>query len=124
MKASDLFVRCLEAEGVERLYGVPGEENATRQMAISWRGPLGPNPLNQNSSCGTGTGAAGSQDLEADAHRDSSTIETLANGVLVGDPQENTRVTSWRMNGSSTQTETTRSPVLALLSTSCPSFSL
>lgn len=28
MKASDLFVRCLEAEGVERIYGVPGEENA------------------------------------------------------------------------------------------------
>lgn len=26
MKASDLFVRCLEAEGVERTYGVPGEE--------------------------------------------------------------------------------------------------
>lgn len=28
MKASDLFVKCLEAEGVERIYGVPGEENA------------------------------------------------------------------------------------------------
>ncbi|MEJ6398530.1 acetolactate synthase large subunit [Yoonia sp. 208BN28-4] len=28
MKASDLFVQCLEAEGVERIYGVPGEENA------------------------------------------------------------------------------------------------
>jgi acetolactate synthase-1/2/3 large subunit len=27
MKASDLFVRCLEAEGVEYLFGVPGEEN-------------------------------------------------------------------------------------------------
>ena len=27
MKASDLFVACLEAEGVERIYGVPGEEN-------------------------------------------------------------------------------------------------
>ena len=27
MKASDLFVRCLENEGVERIYGVPGEEN-------------------------------------------------------------------------------------------------
>lgn len=27
MKASDLFVRALEAEGVEHIYGIPGEEN-------------------------------------------------------------------------------------------------
>ncbi|MEM7583044.1 MAG: acetolactate synthase large subunit [Acidobacteriota bacterium] len=27
MKASDLFVKCLEAEGVEYVFGVPGEEN-------------------------------------------------------------------------------------------------
>ncbi|MDZ7785145.1 MAG: acetolactate synthase large subunit [Halioglobus sp.] len=27
MKASDLFVRCLEQEGVEYIFGVPGEEN-------------------------------------------------------------------------------------------------
>jgi len=27
MKASDLFVRCLEAEGVEYVFGIPGEEN-------------------------------------------------------------------------------------------------
>ena len=27
MKAAELFVRCLENEGVEHLYGVPGEEN-------------------------------------------------------------------------------------------------
>lgn len=27
MKASDLFVKCLEAEGVEFVFGVPGEEN-------------------------------------------------------------------------------------------------
>jgi len=27
MKASDLFVRCLEEEGVEYIFGVPGEEN-------------------------------------------------------------------------------------------------
>lgn len=27
MKASDLFVQCLEAEGVEYVFGVPGEEN-------------------------------------------------------------------------------------------------
>ena len=28
MKASDLFVKFLEAEGVERIFGLPGEENA------------------------------------------------------------------------------------------------
>ena len=28
MKASDLFVKCLENEGIEYLFGVPGEENA------------------------------------------------------------------------------------------------
>ena len=27
MKASDLFVRCLEDEGVGYIFGVPGEEN-------------------------------------------------------------------------------------------------
>jgi acetolactate synthase-1/2/3 large subunit len=27
MKASDLLVKCLEEEGVEYIYGVPGEEN-------------------------------------------------------------------------------------------------
>src|SRR5690606_32983559 len=27
MKASDLFVRCLEAEGVKFIFGIPGEEN-------------------------------------------------------------------------------------------------
>jgi len=27
MKASDLFVRCLEQEGVEFIFGIPGEEN-------------------------------------------------------------------------------------------------
>jgi len=26
-KASDLFIECLEAEGVEYIFGVPGEEN-------------------------------------------------------------------------------------------------
>jgi len=34
MKASDLFVKCLEAEGVERIFGVPGEENADFMMSI------------------------------------------------------------------------------------------
>ena len=27
MKASDLFIRCLENEGVEYIFGIPGEEN-------------------------------------------------------------------------------------------------
>ncbi|MEE8521969.1 MAG: thiamine pyrophosphate-binding protein, partial [Gemmatimonadota bacterium] len=27
MKAAELFVRCLENEGVERIFGIPGEEN-------------------------------------------------------------------------------------------------
>ena len=27
MKASELFVKCLENEGVEYIFGVPGEEN-------------------------------------------------------------------------------------------------
>ena len=34
MKASDLFVRCLEAEGVEYIFGVPGEENADMMMSL------------------------------------------------------------------------------------------
>jgi len=34
MKTSDLFVKCLEAEGVERIYGVPGEENAHFMMSL------------------------------------------------------------------------------------------
>lgn len=34
MKASDLFVRCLEEEGVERIFGVPGEENADLMMSL------------------------------------------------------------------------------------------
>ena len=27
MKAAELFVRCLENEGVEAMFGLPGEEN-------------------------------------------------------------------------------------------------
>jgi len=27
MKASDLFIKCLENEGVNKVFGVPGEEN-------------------------------------------------------------------------------------------------
>ncbi len=34
MKASDLFVRCLEEEGVEYMFGVPGEENADIMMSL------------------------------------------------------------------------------------------
>jgi acetolactate synthase I/II/III large subunit len=35
MKASDLFVRCLEAEGVEHIFGVPGEENADIMLSLT-----------------------------------------------------------------------------------------
>ena len=34
MKASDLFVRCLEAEGVTHIFGVPGEENADVMISL------------------------------------------------------------------------------------------
>ena len=34
IKASDLFVRCLEAEGVSHIFGVPGEENADIMMSL------------------------------------------------------------------------------------------
>lgn len=34
VKASDLFVRCLEAEGVSQIFGVPGEENADLMMSL------------------------------------------------------------------------------------------
>ena len=34
MNGAELFVKCLEAEGVERIYGVPGEENADFMMAL------------------------------------------------------------------------------------------
>jgi acetolactate synthase I/II/III large subunit len=35
MKASDLLVKCLETEGVEYIFGIPGEENADLMMSIS-----------------------------------------------------------------------------------------
>src|SRR5688572_27365488 len=35
MKASDLFVKCLESEGVEYIFGVPGEENADLLMSLA-----------------------------------------------------------------------------------------
>ncbi len=34
IKASDLFVECLEAEGIEYIFGVPGEENADFMMSL------------------------------------------------------------------------------------------
>ena len=34
MKASDLFVKCLESEGIEFIFGVPGEENADFMMSL------------------------------------------------------------------------------------------
>jgi len=34
LKAAELFVKCLEAEGVQYIFGVPGEENAHFMMAL------------------------------------------------------------------------------------------
>ena len=34
MKASDLFLQCLEAQGVDRIFGVPGEENADIMISL------------------------------------------------------------------------------------------
>ncbi len=34
MKASDLFVKCLEHEGIKYIFGVPGEENADFVMSL------------------------------------------------------------------------------------------
>lgn len=34
MKASDLMVKCLEQEGIELIFGVPGEENADFMMSL------------------------------------------------------------------------------------------
>ncbi len=34
MKASDLFVKCLETEGIDYVFGVPGEENADFMMSL------------------------------------------------------------------------------------------
>jgi acetolactate synthase I/II/III large subunit len=35
MKAADLFIKCLEAEGVEYIFGLPGEENADLMISLS-----------------------------------------------------------------------------------------
>jgi acetolactate synthase-1/2/3 large subunit len=34
MKASDLMVKCLELEGIEYIFGVPGEENADFMISL------------------------------------------------------------------------------------------
>ena len=34
MKASDLFVKCLETEGVEYIFGLPGEETNDLMMSL------------------------------------------------------------------------------------------
>ena len=34
MQASDLFVKCLEEEGIQYIFGVPGEENADFMMSL------------------------------------------------------------------------------------------
>ncbi len=34
MKASDLLVKCLEAEGVRQIFGIPGEENADLMLSL------------------------------------------------------------------------------------------
>ena len=40
MKASDLFVKCLEEENVEYIFGVPGEENADFEFGVLLFGAL------------------------------------------------------------------------------------
>ena len=36
MKASDLFIKCLEREGIEYIFGVPGEENADLLLSLKY----------------------------------------------------------------------------------------
>ncbi|MCA9067915.1 MAG: acetolactate synthase large subunit, partial [Planctomycetaceae bacterium] len=40
MKASDLFVKCLENEGIEYIFGVPGEENADFMISLEDSGKI------------------------------------------------------------------------------------
>jgi acetolactate synthase-1/2/3 large subunit len=37
MRAAELFVRCLENEGVEYIFGIPGEENLDVMDALLLR---------------------------------------------------------------------------------------
>ena len=52
MKATDLFVRCLEAEGVTHLFGVPGEEEGRDQTAKHGEAPcvFGTAPARESSA--------------------------------------------------------------------------
>jgi acetolactate synthase-1/2/3 large subunit len=40
MKASDLLVKCLEKEGIEYIFGVPGEENADFMLSLEQSGKI------------------------------------------------------------------------------------
>jgi acetolactate synthase-1/2/3 large subunit len=40
VKASDLLVKCLEVEGIEYIFGVPGEENADFMMSLEKSGKI------------------------------------------------------------------------------------
>ncbi|MEX2126161.1 MAG: acetolactate synthase large subunit [Woeseia sp.] len=40
MKASDLLVKCLEVEGIEYIFGVPGEENADFMISLEQSGKI------------------------------------------------------------------------------------
>ena len=40
MKASDLFVQCLEEEGIEYIFGIPGEENADFMVSLENSGKI------------------------------------------------------------------------------------
>jgi len=40
MKASDLLVKCLETEGIEYIFGVPGEENADFMISLEQSGKI------------------------------------------------------------------------------------
>ena len=40
MKASDLLVKCLEEEGIEYIFGVPGEENADFMLSLEQSGKI------------------------------------------------------------------------------------
>ena len=35
MKASNLFIKCLEAEKIEYIFGLPGEENADLMISLA-----------------------------------------------------------------------------------------
>ena len=51
MKASDLLVKCLEEEGIEYIFGVPGEENADFMISLEQSGKIN-FVLTRHESCG------------------------------------------------------------------------